>query len=360
MKKHEAERLAQQEQAELDKLQAAREAQATVAATDTASSAVEPSQNAQATEASTVVSGAEPEAINLTPATDSSASPSVSQSQSELESKLKAALARFETLEGKYKAEVPRLNEEKRELETKIAELSEKLESLTREPPKPSKPAWQRELSDEEAAEFTDEKEALGISGRAIKGILDETNQKTKEEMLRRINAIETQLKAGRAEIHKQAEQERMRDFFARVEKQAPGASKLDDDDRFQAFLDTADEESGRTWRELGESSVRAGDVRRTAEIYNTFKRVANIHDETVGGVDLVEGQIRPANVRASSASQLKAPQPKQSVRASEMKTFYGNAIRRFGNNYINNPAYQKQNKEYELAMAEGRVIVDG
>lgn len=157
---------------------------------------------------------------------------------------------RFEVMQGKYNAEIPRLIEQVNTLNTQLQEVAQRGQ---KEDPPAQKPASVEEalsqLHDTYGSELTEALDRL-VQAR-LKSVED------------KVSNVET--------VTAQSAWDR---FLGSLDTAAPGWRELNSDPGFLSFLDTPEEWTGAKYGALLESAYKSGDVIRTAKIFNQYKQM--------------------------------------------------------------------------------------
>jgi hypothetical protein len=254
-----------------------------------------------------------------------------------------------DVLKGKYAAEVPRMAATIRELKKEITDLRT---SIT----PPSAPAQSHAsqsgspqqghlalLKEDEIKDL--DKDALDLQARLARGV-------SREELgpvLAELREIRAKLSVAESKEH----ETEIAKKWNRLEALCQGARSLNDDPDFNAFLETTEEDSGLTWRELSNAAWERGDIRRTADAFIAFKRSKGLLD--LSEDPKVAAQVRPERSAASMPG--KTPAKKPSIRNSYIRKFY-DSLRRGEYKGREKEAAQIE-ADIEQADAEGRIIND-
>ena len=161
--------------------------------------------------------------------------------------------SRFEVLQGKYNAEVPRLIEQVNAL---TAQLQDMVQAGKKEDdPSARKPATAEEalanLYDTWGSELTD----------AIDGLIRARMQNV-EEKVSKVETVTAQTAAEK--------------FYSHLDQSAEGWRELNTDPGFLAFLQTPEQFTGMPYNALLTMAFERGDAARVAAIFNYYKSTIN------------------------------------------------------------------------------------
>lgn len=202
---------------------------------------------------------------------------------------------KFETLTGKYNAEVPRLAAQLREAVQEIARLRAEVEVAKTKP-------LESLLKPEEIQEFGEP--LIDVTRR----VAQEVTRGHKAEL----DEVKRELERRRVEDTKTAEIR----FFESLASAVPDWSVLNDDERFHAWLREADPFAGRTRQALLEDAEAARDASRVATFFKAFKDSTS-HQAATAKTKLEE-QIAPPQ-----GSPTNAPPAKRIWTRREIGQFY-------------------------------------
>ncbi len=227
---------------------------------------------------------------------------------------------RYNVLQGKYNAEVPRLNQELQSLKDQYRETQQKVEDLSRKP----EPTYdlnniRDELGDDTANALSSQQQTIDALRQQIeelKGHLTQvgTNQQTSAEQ----------------------------SFYITLEQLVPDWKKVNTQAKFIDWLQVEDEFSGRTRQELLDTAARNLDARRVASFFTGWKR-SNPKTQNIESV---------ASPNTSKAN--RSVQEKQTYTRGEVKQFYDDVAR--GKYRHDEEKRKKLDFEYTMAQAEGRI----
>lgn len=272
------------------------------------------------------------------------ATPPAVSGQEALQKEYQTLKARYSTLQGKYEAEVPRLNDALKQVQSQLAEL----EKRPVVPAAPEVPAYMRRLSKEDREGY--DQKSLQVQGDVATGVAEDLLAREREKVQReladlrnrqdRIDALASQGQRKAATL----------EMLQGVEPLSSGAVEIETNaanNGFDQFLDTVDTLSGRTYRVLAGSAMENNDLRRIAGIFEEFKTATGWKPS---GSD-VASQAKPTRTRASTPPK---PVEKRRIPASEFTAFCNDkALNRLRCTPDEAKALEA---EYNEAISEGRI----
>lgn len=279
---------------------------------------------------------------------------SIEEQMAALQRQLDLERQRNATLQGMIQAEGPTqariIRDLKLDLENTQRQLSELHKVVTETPPRPvtpKVPGWQRHLKPEEREALQNQEEALGVSGRATLGALEDTLDEIRAEQSRSMKELETAKRQHEEQVAVITENERRAKFYGAVEAIMPGAKALDVTPQFREWLKTPEPGSGKSWMEIGAGAYQIGDVGRVAQIYQAYADQSGITDRRQ-----IEAQVRPETARGARSQ---AQSQKRRISTREIEEATQTYIRA-----VKTPAVEKwwaeKEKEFEEAVADNRI----
>lgn len=160
--------------------------------------------------------------------------------------------SRYQALQGKYNAEVPRLHQQVRELTQAVQQLETRLSA---EPPAPAQEAHDLDARYKEAAELFGE------------DLVKFTREMAQAEADRRI----AELKQSQQLVEQRIAQSENERFFAQVDAAVPGWRDVDSDPAWLGWLQEYDPLLGAPRQAALEQAAHAHDVQRIAYLFQTF-----------------------------------------------------------------------------------------
>ena len=281
-----------------------------------------------------------------TPAPTAQPVPSDSEARAKaLEAQLQLERQRNLTLQGKINALGPQTAQAMKELREELAALKKDRQAQQ----VPAVPAYLQHLEPEEREVYAGGK--LPPELRMARGEIDAATAPLMAELAAQRAEIEN-MRRGATEQQTSSHVSRV---MSEVSKQVPGATEINADPLFDAWLDNADPRSmtGSTLRERGETSLNRGDVTGVVELMKEFLGTGLVTDPRI------MGQIKPG---VSGVTPVVKPPQVVRIPESEAAQFFQDKNRGRCVNADGSLMTQAQVSEIEkvidLAMAEGRIIL--
>lgn len=170
---------------------------------------------------------------------------------------------KFLTLDGKYKAEVPRLHAEITNLRNTISERDAEIERLKSQGSQQAGSGGETESTESAISrlreEYGDElADALNEEVKRIEGAAD-----------KRVEQVEREVRDMRGET----QQTRTQRFFTDLAEAVPDYQEINADNRFLSWLGEVDPMVGRTRQELLSEGEQQLNAQRVAAVFDAFKR---------------------------------------------------------------------------------------
>lgn len=163
---------------------------------------------------------------------------------------------RYKVIEGKYRAEVPRMAAENKELRSQMAELAAQIESL------------KSQAESHRAPLITEaDKEKYG------EDLLDVIQRATQQATAAKDAEI-AELKRRMDTVTTTASKVTESSYYSDLNRAAPNWVQLNSDERFLSWLDEYDPLTGRTRQELLEIAEQERDAERTARFFTLFEEL--------------------------------------------------------------------------------------
>lgn len=238
---------------------------------------------------------------------------------------------RNETLQGKYNAEVPRLQKTVEELQGQIKELRQLSEAA-------QTPPHLKHLDPSESTELNEED--IDRNARIAQGVSEAGDAKLKQEMDSRFETVEARLEASRATI-----------VWDTVEKSHPGAKEMNDTNPdWHAFLNLVDPISGMAYKELGSLAFSQSQPDRLVKIIDRFKEASG----DPAPAPQVEQQLKPQTARTSVRRAAQTPR-KELIKDSEVTRFFTDVSKGYYKGREEEAS--KIQDKYDKACLENRII---
>lgn len=259
---------------------------------------------------------------------------------------LKLERQRNSTLKGMLEAEGPRQAGIIKELKAEITKLAIDMNAV-REARTPTVPSHLKYLKPEERGADLSRDDALGISGRATLGVMEDMVSEKLAAIGNELRQLKERQEVEGENVARRMAKAKSNEFFQAVEKLEPGSLVLDQDENFKSWLSSVDEDNleGKTFRELAIAAFAVGDVRSVANIYRQYKQQAGITDRTP------DSQIRPEKAHGA-----------RPVSIGKKRTYRLSDINKFAEDYTKGrfegreKEAEKLQEEYAEAEREGRI----
>lgn len=252
--------------------------------------------------------------------------------------------SRFDVVEGKYKAEVPRLAEEvrlRREAHEKLgAELEElKSKAAPAAPPAPlAEVKVPAELIEKYGEEFVADMKKIIPPQAPVQQSQIPPDVATKKDV---------------EELRQRDFQRARREFFVSLDSASPTWRALNTDTAFLDWLAGVDDFSGRTRQNLFDDAYTSLDVKRVGNFFNSF---AGTQTQSGSGQQAappppIEHQLAPAQNRSESP-----PAGKKIWTAKEIEQFYMDARKGAYRGKAGEAEFARIEHEIFTAKREGRL----
>ena len=199
---------------------------------------------------------------------------------------------RYETLQGKYNAEVPRLNEQNRVLGERLNQLAAELQQLKARPVEPPK-APEPVVSDKEKQEYGED--LIEVMQR----VAAHSARQVAAEAAKVVEPVKRELEQVQAHQRMTAEEL----FFARLKEQVPDYQQVDARDDWKLWLlQRAAPGVAFTRQDALQAAYTNGDVGAMAELFNAFKSTLTPAPAVPSPQAELARQVAPARSKAASA----------------------------------------------------------
>lgn len=249
--------------------------------------------------------------------------------------------SRFETLRGKFDAEVPTLHHQLKEQSQQLQQLMEKFSEKQEPAPK-------------EASLVTD-KDVEDYGDDMISMVRRAAAQEVKQAVAIAIAELRKEFGAVQAQVGHVADrvvQSEADKFWGGVMTLVPEWKQIDNDPRWIEWLDTAPEFSEETYREIAGKAIQKHNAQKIAALVNTWKTALGLTQAPVQQAAAVQAelarQVAPSTSRASTPSQ---PGERIWSEADYKQAYDIRNVQRFGQKQAD-----EMRAEADRAVAEGRV----
>jgi len=255
---------------------------------------------------------------------------------------------RYKTIQGKYNAEVPRLNADLRDLRNQLATALTEIERIKEQKARPTEPA-QPLVTDKDV-------EAFGSD------LIDVIDRKAREVAAQMVGTEMAELKAENQRLNdqlsgvteRQVSNDR-RTYFAELARLVPDYEVLNVDEGFLGWLSEVDPLSGLARQDYLTNAWNSFDFQRTAALFNAYKQMT-APPPTPEPAPAVKQQLQRQVAPGTSKVSTTAPSNTTDLiwTTSEIDQFY-KAVSR--GDYRGNEAEQVRiEAEIDRAVAEGRI----
>lgn len=268
---------------------------------------------------------------------------------------------RYESLRGKYDAEITPLHRQNRELQQKLMELEKTLEELSKRKPEPEpKPAGPL-VTPQDVENFGSD--LIDLIGRKATEVFHQYAGSVMEK-IRELESENACLRETVSTVEQKQGLSQKQIFLQQLAVRVPDWEALNTDPDFLAWLTVVDPLSGLQRQVLLDAAAESFDVARVAALFNAYKKEAGIGMQPVPQPapqvtqqdqkkSEVSAQVAPGKSKASSPAPA-SDQSRKIWRQAEVTRFYDDVRRGL---YRGREAEQARiEAEIDLAVAEGRV----
>lgn len=213
---------------------------------------------------------------------------------------------KFRVLQGKYNAEVPRLQQQLREMISERDQLVQRISALEA---KPKEDRQIVDLSPDEISEYGED--FFNVIKKVVKSELGTVSQPV-EQLKSRVEDL------GKKQL--QTEEEK---FKSRLSTLVPGWEKYDTDQRFLGWLNQTDPFSGEARQALLTKHVRSLNADAVSKFFEAWMREAGV--TTGKKVSKIERQVTPSSRNAAPDS---ASKEEKIITREEVAKFYADVSR--------------------------------
>ena len=245
---------------------------------------------------------------------------------------------RYNSLNGKYLAEVPALHNQ-------LAQLTGRLEAMeilrftpdtSAEPPVSDEERALQHLTEDERTDYGPE--VLDVHRRLAQGVAEDIVRQSVADIENRLAVLEYEKLSQSGDA-----------FWGRVEAQYPGAKALNDSDpRWRTFLNASDPLSGVPRRTIGNSALTTGDVTRIVSLLTEFRPLTSTPAKKTPLPPTAKPRGRGKTVVTQATT-------KPNITESAMNKFYADVAR--GRYRGREAEVAQREREIEDAVAEGRIV---
>jgi hypothetical protein len=254
---------------------------------------------------------------------------------------------RYQTLQGMFNAEVPRLNSQVKELTTQLQTAIASIEALKKQPQKQEKPV-EKLVTEKDVEAYGGE--LIDLVKRQAAEVI-QSERATIQDDLAKLQAENAELKkmlGGVAE--KQGANER-RAYYVELASQVPEYEAINTNPDFLTWLAEVDPLSGVTRQAYLNVAFEQFDAKRTATLFNAFKKDAGLAAQPKQDAKQeLQRQVAPGTSRASAPTTPNAGEKIWAMR--DIEQFYTEASK---GRYSREEAARIE-AEIDAAVAAGRI----
>lgn len=252
---------------------------------------------------------------------------------------------KFKTLQGIFNAEVPKLQQQNKELNARLHDAIERMEKLAQQPKPQEAPQQQPTLDPKDVEDFGhDLVEMVQRQTQAVLGSVAKKMDAVVSDFEKRIAQLEQALKGTSQTVAMTAEEV----FFSKLTVQVPDWEQINADERFLAWLAETDPVYGQPRQAALTSAQNAMDVGRVANVFKAFKDT--LPKQVAPKADPLAKQVSPKG----SASAPPAPTDKPVITQQQVQTFYHDVAT--GKYRGRDAEVQRLEQMINEALAEGRI----
>jgi len=260
---------------------------------------------------------------------------------------------KFQTLQGKYNAEVPQLRNQVANLQRQIEDLKAAPSPTPEPPPAAAPPPEIKLITDEDTETYGDDLIDL------MRRISRETDAGERAKLTGEIADLRKQMAAQATQVETvagAATDERRAKYFTDLGKAVANYDEVDNSQAWKDWLMQTDEFSGLVRNEILQTAYFNFDVERTAKVFNQF--IAGATPEPppppppVDPQEELREQVSPGQTKATTV--LTPDDGKKVWSIAEMDTFYKDYARGDYRGRLEEVA--RIEAEIDRALAEGRV----
>jgi len=255
---------------------------------------------------------------------------------------------RFETVQGKLDAEMPRLFEQLREQGETIKQLSTQLQAKEQQET-PSPAAFESLVTQTDVDAFGDD--LIDAMRRTAREEFSRVVAADRAALEQRLGAMETNV----GQVGQQVQKTTLDTFWGAVTGLVPDWPVVDQNPAWIAWLDTSPEYAETTYRELASQAIQRGNPQKVAKLVDTWKKETGQQEapavppteESSSPQSELERQVAPSTVRGTST-----PVAQRMYTRQDYETLYDvRNVARYGEKRA-----AEMIAEADLAVAENRV----
>ena len=194
---------------------------------------------------------------------------------------------KYKTLQGMYNADVPRLNAQNREMQSRVSQLEQLLSTVNNQPAEPTPPPQSDPLiTDADVKEYGD---SIDVMRRAAREEVNAANGRIAqlEKTIQQLQGVVPQVHQVQAQQKQSSEQA----FWAGLSNAVPNWQEINDNPDFQTWLLEIDPLTGISRQTYLEDAQNNLDMNRVAQFFQTWAQA--------------NGKVEPAHVNDQAKTQL-------------------------------------------------------
>lgn len=246
---------------------------------------------------------------------------------------------RFDTLAGKFDAEVPRLHQQLRDQHERLQALHAQVEQAAA-PPATGSPAMQQDIDSfgEDLVDF-------------VRRMAQEQIAVERAQLEKRFGAVTQQVE----QVHGYVAQNETNSFWKEVVNLVPDWSAVDTSPSWIQWLDTTPEYTEATYRQLASQAIEKGKPEKVAKLVDEWRKATGQAHPGNGAQPPAPAQPQPSlssQVAPSTVKSGSAPVSRRVLSRSDYETMYDvRNVQRYGQQEA-----ARLIAEADAAVAEGRV----
>lgn len=251
---------------------------------------------------------------------------------------------KFRTLQGIFHAEVPKLQQQNKELQSRLQDAIERMEKLAQQP-RPQETAQPPAANSKDVESFgQDLVEMVQRQAQGAFSVIAKHMDATVSSLEKRIANLESALKGTAQTVSTTAEEV----FFSKLAALVPDWEQVNTDTRFLAWLGEVDPVYGQPRQAALSAAHSAMDVSRVVSVFKAFKDT--LPKQTPPKADPLAKQVSPKG----SASAPPVPVDKPTITQQQVRNFYHEVAT--GKYRGRDAEMQRAEQMINEALAEGRI----
>lgn len=267
---------------------------------------------------------------------------------------------RWRTLQGQYNAEVPRLRNANKEMQSRLAQLEQLLSSIQNTQPAASaapQPTTNRFVTDDDVAEYGESIDMMRKVTREEVGSLQGKISQLEQVINNLTNSVSGTVIPQVQRVAQQQAASVEERFWHTLSQHVPNWQQINNDQDFQSWLLEVDPLTNTSRQTHLEIAQRDLDVNRVVAFFNTFtaasgKFAPQASAQPNRSVSELEKQVSPGRSRGSSGA---ANQTSKSYTPDDIKAFFNDV--RSGKFKGREAERDRTERDIFAAQREGRIM---